>query len=357
MSRFLSKNLESLAPYTPGEQPSERKYIKLNTNESPFPPSERVVEAAAEAARSLQLYPELDGGHLRAAIAEAVGVRPEEVVVTNGSDEVLNLCFKAFCSDKSPAAFADITYGFYSVFAEYNGVPYEIIPLKEDFSIDPGDYCGIKKTVFIANSNAPTGLLLPLESIERIAASNPDNVVVIDEAYIDFGGESALPLIREFPNLIVTQTFSKSRSMAGARLGFGVANEELIADLYRLIYSTNPYNLSRLNMAAGLAALDDSERTRRNCAEIIRVREKTAEALGKIGFEATDSKANFLFVRHPKIGGKALYERLKAEGILVRHFDRPRISDYLRITVGSESDMDILIEKVKKILEENDESC
>ena len=343
--------MQALAPYTPGEQPSDRKYIKLNTNESPFPPTEKALRAVAEAAESLQLYPALDGGKLRGAIAESLGVSYDEVIVTNGSDEVLNLCFRAFCSPKSPAAFADITYGFYPVFAGYNCVPYEIIPLKEDFTLDSRDYIGINKTVFIANPNAPTGIFLPVSEIEEIIKSNPDNVVVVDEAYIDFGGESCVPLVKKYKNLVVTQTFSKSRSMAGARLGFGIACPELINDLYRLIYSTNPYNLSRLNMAAGLAAVEDSDYTRRNCAEIAKTREDFSRKLKSFGFEVLPSIANFVFAKKEGVSGRMLCERLRAEGILVRRFDSPRISDWLRITIGSRKDMNTLAEKLRLITE------
>lgn len=350
MSRFLRPELRSLAPYEPGEQPSERKYIKLNTNESPFPPSEKAQKYAREAAANLQLYPALDGGILRYKIAERLGVTSEEVVVTNGSDEVLNFCFKAFCSEGSPAVFADITYGFYSVFADINGVPCELIPLKEDFSIDPEDYIGVGKNIFIANPNAPTGLILPVSQIERIVASNPDNIVVVDEAYIDFGGESCVPLVRKYQNLIVTQTFSKSRSLAGARLGFGIASPEIINDLYRVIYSTNPYNLSRTNMAAGIGAMEDEEYTRRNCEEIIATRESTAESLKKLGFTVLPSKTNFLFASSPEISGAELYAKLKAEGILIRYFNKPRISEFVRITIGSRGDMDTLIKTITKIL-------
>ncbi len=351
MSRFLSSAMKALAPYIPGEQPSDRKYIKLNTNESPFPPSEKAVKAAEEAAKSLQLYPALDGGRLRSEIAEYLGVGYDEVAVTNGSDEVLNLCFKAFCSTQSPAAFADITYGFYPVFANYNCVPYEIIPLKDDFTVDPCDYIGINKNIFIANPNAPTGIFLPVSDIEKIIKSNPDNVVVVDEAYIDFGGESCVPLIKKYPNLVVTQTFSKSRSMAGARLGFGVACPELINDLYRLIYSTNPYNLSRLNMAVGIAAMEDSEYTRRNCAEVVSTREKFTEDLRSLGFEVLPSLANFVFAKKEGVSGRELYERLRSEGILVRRFDSPRINDWLRITIGARDDMKTLVEKLRLITE------
>lgn len=350
MSRFLRPSMETLEPYTPGEQPGEQKYIKLNTNESPFLPSQKAIKYAAEAILSSQLYPALDGGLLRDKIAEIVGVTRDEVVVTNGSDEVLNFCFKAFCSPDSPAAFADITYGFYSVFAEYNEAPYEIIPLKSNFEIDVGDYIGINKTIFIANPNAPTGLILPVSDIERIVKSNPDNVVVVDEAYIDFGGESCVPLIRKYPNLIVTQTFSKSRSLAGARIGFGVACPELIADLYRLIYSTNPYNLSRANLAAGLGSLEDEEYNLCNCREIIKTREFTENALKKLGFVVLPSSTNFLFAASGEISGKELYLKLKESGILVRHFDSPKINNYLRITIGRREDMQTLIEKITNIL-------
>ena len=350
MSRFLRPELAALAPYEPGEQPSERKYIKLNTNESPFPPSEKALKYARKAAESLQLYPALDGGKLRGKLAERLGVTPAEVVVTNGSDEVLNFCFKAFCGKGSPAVFADITYGFYSVFADYNCVPYELIPLKDDFSIDPNDYIGIGKNIFIANPNAPTGLILPVSDIERIVASNPENIVVVDEAYIDFGGESCVPLVRKYQNLIVTQTFSKSRSLAGARLGFGVACPELINDLYRVIYSTNPYNLSRTNMAAGLGAVEDDEYTKRNCNEIIDTREATAKSLKELGFTVLNSKTNFLFASSPEISGEELYKRLKDDGILIRYFGKPRISNYVRITIGSRDDMQALIKTITKIL-------
>lgn len=350
MSRFLRPSMETLEPYTPGEQPGEQKYIKLNTNESPFPPSQKAIDYAAEAVLSSQLYPALDGGALRDKIAEVIGVTRDEVVVTNGSDEVLNFCFKAFCSPDSPAAFADITYGFYSVFAGYNEVPYKIIPLNSRFEIDPSDYIGINKTIFIANPNAPTGLILPVSDIERIVKSNPDNVVVVDEAYIDFGGESCVPLIKKYKNLIVTQTFSKSRSLAGARIGFGVACPELIDDLYRLIYSTNPYNLSRANLAAGLGSLEDEEYNLRNCREIIRTREFTENALKKLSFDVLPSSTNFLFAASDKISGKELYLRLKESGILVRHFESPKIDKYLRITIGRREDMEALIAKITEIL-------
>lgn len=351
MSRFLSSKYVRLTPYTPGEQPKERKYIKLNTNESPFPPSRKAIEAAEEAARNLELYSDPEARKLTEAIAKTCGVTPDCILATNGSDEILNFAFMAFCDKETPAIFPDITYGFYSVFAELNGVPYEEIPLREDFTINVEDYIGANKTIFIANPNAPTGIALSLDEIERIVASNPDNVVVIDEAYVDFGGESAIPLTKKYNNLLVTQTFSKSRSMAGARLGFGVGCPSLIADLNTIKYSTNPYNVNSMTMAAGLGVLSDEEYTSNNCDTVIKNREWTSQELKKLGFEMTDSKANFVFVRHPDIEGGALYLMLRQRGILIRHFTKPRISDYNRITIGSQEQMEELVSAISFILE------
>ena len=352
MSKFLSSKYEKLTPYTPGEQPKERKYNKLNTNESPFPPSQKAIAAAAEAAKSLELYSDPEAKKLTEAIADTCGVTPDCVLATNGSDEILNFAFMAFCDKDHPAIFPDITYGFYSVFAELNGVPYKEIPLREDFSIDPDDYIGANKTIFIANPNAPTGLALSLEVIEKIVASNPDNVVVIDEAYVDFGGESAIPLTKKYDNLLVTETFSKSRSMAGARLGFGVGCPSLIADLNTIKYSTNPYNVNSMTMAAGLGVLSDPEYTEKNCRTVIENREWTVERLKELGFTMTESKANFIFAKHEKIDGGELYSKLRERGILVRHFTKPKIAQYNRITVGSMAQMEELVGAIKTILEE-----
>ena len=352
MSRFFSKKYSGLTPYTPGEQPRERTYIKLNTNESPFPPSKKAQEYAAEAAKNLQLYSDPTCKLLHDKLAEVLGVNADEVLCTNGSDEILNFAFMAFCDEEHPAAFADITYGFYSVFAELNRVPYETIPLREDFSIAVADYMGIGKTVFIANPNAPTGIALAPSEIEKILISNPDNIVVVDEAYVDFGGESCIPLIGKYPNLLVTGTFSKSRSMAGARLGFGVACRELIADLNTVKYSTNPYNVNSMTMAAGLGMLEDEDYTRANCRTVMENRAYAAEALKALGFRMTDSKTNFIFAAHEKVDGEKIYLKLKEKGILVRHFTAPRIAQYNRITVGSLEQMDALIQALKEILEE-----
>ena len=352
MSQFFSKKYGRLVPYTPGEQPKERKYIKLNTNESPFPPSPKAIEYVAEAAKGLQLYSDPECRILTDALAKTYGVTRDQVLPTNGSDEILNFAFMAFCDAAHPALFADITYGFYSVFAELNNVPYEIIPLREDFTVSVDDYIGREGTVFIANPNAPTGIALPLSEIERLLQSNPDRVVVIDEAYVDFGTESAITLVDRYPNLLVTQTFSKSRSMAGARLGYGIANADLIADLNTVKYSTNPYNVNSMTMAAGVGMLADADYTKKNCQAIIENRAWTAEQLKSLGFEMTDSRANFLFAKHPRIDGGTIYTELRARGVLVRHFDKPRISPYNRITVGSREQMECLIQAIRNILEE-----
>ena len=352
MSRFFSEKLKDLTPYTPGEQPGEKKYIKLNTNESPFPPSPKGQKMAAEEAKKLQLYSDPECRNLVKEAAAIFGVEEDEILFTNGSDEILNFAFMAFCDEKTPAIFPDITYGFYKVFAQLNRVPYEEIPLKEDFSVDVKDYCGKNKTVFLANPNAPTGLFLDLSQIEEIVKSNPDRVVVIDEAYVDFGGESAISLIRKYDNLLVTGTFSKSRSLAGGRLGFGIASKELIRDLNTIKYSTNPYNVNRMTMAAGVGTLQDEEYVKKNCLEIIRNREWVSEKLKKLGFTMTDSKANFVFAAHPRVDGKEIYLKLKEKGVLVRHFNTPRLSKYNRITVGSRMEMEVLIEKLEEVLEE-----
>lgn len=350
MSRFLSARHKSLVPYTPGEQPKDMKYIKLNTNESPFPPSEKAMKYIEEAAAKLNLYSDPECTPIVKKLSELYGIDKDEILFTNGSDEILNFAFIAFC-DKS-AVFPDITYGFYKVFADINNVPYEEIPLKEDFTIDINDYIGINKNIFIANPNAPTGILLPIRDIEKIIKSNPDNIVVVDEAYIDFGGESCVPLIRKYDNLLVTQTFSKSRSMAGARLGFGIASKELIKDLNAVKYSTNPYNINSMTMAAGLGVLNDEEYTKRNCLAIAKTREYTASELETLGFTLTYSSANFVFAKHPKISGAEIYKKLKENGILVRHFDSENISDFNRITIGTKEQMETLITVLKRILTE-----
>ncbi len=352
MSRFLSSRLKQLEPYTPGEQPQIKNLIKLNTNESPFPPSRNAVKLANDAACDLELYPDPECRLLTQKLAENLGVDFDEVLLTNGSDEILNFAFMAFCDQEAPAVFPDITYGFYKVFAQLNGVPYREIPLNEDLSINLNDFKEAKGTIFIANPNAPTGLYFDPKEIEEIIKANPQNIVVVDEAYVDFGNKSCVPLIKKYDNLLVTQTFSKSRSMAGARLGFGVGSKELIQDLNTIKYSTNPYNINKMTMAAGIGALLDEAYTKDNCEQICKNREFTKTSLEKLGFEVTNSKANFLFAKHPKLSGEKIYTELRERSVLVRHFTNERISEYNRITIGTKEQMDKFLCAVTEILEE-----
>ncbi len=352
MSRFFTKRLSSLKAYVPGEQPKDMNYVKLNTNESPFPPSPSVSAAVAEEAGRLMLYSDPESARLSAKLAEHYGVAVDNVIMTNGSDEVLNFAFMAFSDDDRPIAFPEISYGFYPVFARLNRIPYTEIPLREDFTINYKDYVGISKNIVIANPNAPTGLTLALSEIEEIVASNPDNLVIIDEAYVDFGGESAIPLVKKYQNLLVTGTFSKSRSLAGARLGFGIASSEIIRDLNTIKYSTNPYNVNRMTAVAGYQALVDSDYYAENCKKIIENREYTKEELRNRGFRVLDSKANFLFAESPLISGAELYQQLKSRGVLIRHFNTPSISNFNRITVGTREEMDVLLARIDGILKE-----
>ena len=352
MSRFFSDKYKDLEPYTPGEQPREQKYIKLNTNENPYPPLPEVAEAVRKASDKLYLYSDTECVELRKNLAERLNVSPDELLMTNGSDEILNFAFMAFCDKHTPAYFADITYGFYPVFADINQVPYEEIPLKEDLTIDISDYFQKAGTIFIANPNAPTAIALRRSEIEEILKQNLYNVVVVDEAYVDFGAESCVPLIKEYDNLLVTQTFSKSRSMAGARLGMGIGNPELIRDLNAIKYSINPYNVNSLTSAAGVASLKLDEYNMKNCEIIMETRSRSERALRELGFEMTTSQTNFLFARHPDISGEDLYLELKKKGILIRHFSKERIKDYNRITVGTPEQMEKLTAAIKQILEE-----
>ncbi|MBQ8797546.1 MAG: histidinol-phosphate transaminase [Oscillospiraceae bacterium] len=352
MSRFFSEKYKDLNPYVPGEQPRDRRYIKLNTNESPFPPSPKAVEYAAAAARNLQLYSDPTCTSIKEKMAQLKGVKKEQLFFGNGSDEVLYCAFLAFCDNNVGAIFPDISYGFYKVFAQFTGIPHTQVPLEEDFSIAVEPYCGAGKTVFIANPNAPTGKLLSIMQIETILKANPDNVVVIDEAYIDFGGESAIRLIDSYDNLLVTQTFSKSRSLAGGRLGMAFGNEKLIQDLLTVKYSINPYNVNSMTMAAGLGALEDEEYTQKNCKTVAQNRAFTTENLRKLNFTVLDSSANFAMAAHPDIPGGTLYQKLKDKGILVRYFGTERLAPYVRITIGSREQMESLLQAVTEILEE-----
>lgn len=353
MSRFLSERFANLEAYVPGEQPRDRQYIKLNTNESPYPPSPQVIERLASGeVESLNLYPDPTGQVLKEKLAGLYGVKAENVFLANGSDEVLNFAFMAFCDEDHGAAFPDISYGFYPVYADLYHVPATAVPLKDDFSVDYRDYCGIGKMVVIANPNAPTGMTISLAQIEEILKSNPDQVVLIDEAYVDFGGESCIGLTKKYENLLVAQTYSKSRSMAGARLGYAIGSAAIIADLEMIKFSTNPYNINRLTLAAGEAAVDSDAYYKENAKKIMATRDAVSERLRGLSFTVLPSKTNFIFVRSDVLSGETVYQELKKKGILVRHFKTERIKDFVRISIGTPEQMNALEESLEEILKE-----
>ena len=353
MSRFLSREAGRLAPYTPGEQPTDAQYIKLNTNESPFPPSPKVVKAISRAELlKLDLYPDPTCGTLHRAIAAYYGLKPENVLAANGSDEVLAFAFRAFCGEGKGVAYADITYGFYKSQAALFGLDATVIPLREDFTLNVDDYMDFPGTIVIANPNAPTGMTVPRTDIQRLLEANPDRVVIVDEAYVDFGAESCVPMIYRYDNLLVTQTMSKSRSLAGGRVGYALGSPELIADLNRVKYSFHPYNVNRLSIAAGAAAVADEAYFAACTAAIRQTRAWTVGELENLGFTVLPSQANFVFARHSQLPGETLYRKLKENGVLVRWFDADRIRDYIRITIGSMEQMETLVEELTAILEE-----
>ena len=349
MSRFLNKQYQTLKAYTPGEQPRNMQYIKLNTNESPYPPAPSVVAAMnGEQVELLRLYSDPTAKELKEKLAALYGVQPENVFVSNGSDEVLNFAFMAFGGQG--VVFPEISYGFYEVYAELYRLDYEKIPLEGDFSLDYKKYCGRNKMVVIANPNAPTGMSIPVSQIEEILKTNPDSLVLIDEAYVDFGGDSALKLVGKYDNLLVTRTFSKSRCLAGGRLGYAFASPAIIEDLEKIKYSTNPYNINRLTLMLGAATVDAEPYYREKCAEIMETRAWTKKQLEKLGFTVLPSDTNFLFARTPDMDGGQLYETLKTRGILVRHFGNPKIDQYNRITIGTREQMETLVNTLKEVL-------
>ena len=354
MSRFLSPEAARLAPYTPGEQPQDQRYVKLNTNESPFPPSPRVLEALSRAeAEKLNLYSDPACGALVRALAGRYGLRPENVVAGNGSDEILAFAFRAFCGTGRGLAYADVTYGFYKSQVALFGLDARIVPLREDFTLRVDDYMDFPGTIVIANPNAPTGVALPPSDIRRLLEADPDRVVIVDEAYVDFGAESCVPLIGSYDNLLVVQTMSKSRSLAGGRVGYAFGSAELISALNRVKYSFNPYNVNRLSIIAGAAAVEDEAYFQTCCAAIRENRAWAAEALERLGFTVLPSSANFLFAKSDRISGEDLYRRLKEHGVLVRWWaDAPRIRDYVRITVGSREQMELLADEIAKLLKD-----
>lgn len=353
MSRFLAPRLASLEAYVPGEQPREMQYVKLNTNESPYPPCPAVERAVSTAAvRRLNLYPDPAGSELRRALAARYGLAAENVLLGNGSDEILNFAFTAFASPEKGAACPDISYGFYPVFAALHGLPLLEVPLKEDFTLCPRDYYGLDRLIVFANPNAPTGLSIRPEQVEDILRHNPDSVVVVDEAYVDFGAESCAKLVKQYDNLVVCMTFSKSRSMAGARLGFALAQPALIADLETIRCSTNPYNINSLTLAAGAAAIGQDEYYMENCRRVAQTRAYTKEQLDRRGFVTLPSLANFLFTSCPGRDGGELYRALKARGVLVRWWDKPRLRPFVRVTIGTPEQMNVFLAALDGIREE-----
>lgn len=349
MSRFFC--LPDLEAYTPGEQPKEGQYIKLNTNENPFPPSPVMESLLLEKSRHLQRYNDNTCKELTEVFAQYRGVGKENVIFSNGSDEILAFCFLAFCDRSRGICFPEISYGFYQVFAQLFSVEGEKIPLAEDLSVNPRDYYHKDKCILIANPNAPTGICLSLEEVRGIVEHNPSQVVIMDEAYIDFGGESASQLCKEYDNLLVVGTFSKSRNLAGARLGYAIGCESLISDLNTIKYSFNPYNVNSLTQLLGTVSIQEEAYFQECRQKIMETRETFVAGLEDLGFHTLPSSANFVFTEHPKHQGEALFAQLKERGILVRHFPKDKISSYLRITIGTGEEMRIVLKNLKEMVD------
>ena len=352
MSRYWSDVVKSLTPYVPGEQPKLANLVKLNTNENPYGPSPKVLAAIrGEVGDTLRLYPDPQAARLKAAIAGYYGnIRSNQVFVGNGSDEVLAHIFLALLKHERPILFPDITYSFYPVYARLYGIAYESVPLTESFEIRPQDYLRPNGGIIFPNPNAPTGRALALADIERIVAGNAESVVVIDEAYVDFGAESAVSLVNAHPNLLVVHTLSKSRSLAGLRVGFAVGHADLVEALERVKDSFNSYPLDRLAIAGATAAIEDREWFERTRQAVIKSRAKLSEELAALGFDVLPSTANFVFARHPRHDGGELAQQLRSRSIIVRHFRQPRIDQFLRITVGSDEQCTALVAALKEIL-------
>lgn len=338
--REWEKYIRQVEPYVPGEQPAGENLIKLNTNENPYPPSPKVTEALRNMdPDAFRRYPDPASSVLTEALAARYGLSPSQVFVGVGSDDVLAMAFMTFFHSERPILFPDITYSFYPVWAGLFGVPYETVPLDEAFRIRPEDYCRENGGIIFPNPNAPTGLELPFDQVEEIIKSNPDSLVIVDEAYVDFGGTSVLPLLDQYENLLVVQTFSKSRSMAGMRIGCAFGSRKLISAMENVKYSYNSYTMNQAALTLGAAAVEDEAYFQDTLARIIRTREETKAWLRKLGFSFPDSKANFLFASHERVDAEALYEALKKEKIYVRYFKKPVLDRYLRITIGTDEEM------------------
>ncbi|HHW31185.1 MAG TPA: histidinol-phosphate transaminase [Clostridiaceae bacterium] len=350
MSIYWSNVVKNINPYIPGEQPKDRKYIKLNTNENPYPPSERVIQAMKDAANSdIRLYPDPECYELREVIASYFNLNIENVYAGNGSDELLAFSFLAFFNPDRPILFPDVTYTFYPVYADLFNIKYETVRLDEEFSIPVELFFRENGGIIFPNPNAPTGKDISIESIKKILDYNKNVVVIIDEAYVDFGAESTVELIKNYPNLLIIRTFSKSHSLAGLRIGFALGNEELIQGLSRIKNSINSYTIDRIAMAGAMEAIKDYEYFKSTSRKIINTRERIIVKLKELGFNVVDSKANFVFISHPVIPAVDIFNKLKERGILVRYFNKPRIDNYLRVTIGTDEQMDCFLEEVKNI--------
>ena len=344
--------VRKVVPYTAGEQPKDKKIIKLNTNECPYPPAPGVKDAIESFSYdTLRLYPDMDVTDLRDSLASYYHLKPEQVFVGVGSDDVLAMSFLTFFNQKEkPILFPDITYSFYDVWAELYRIPYKMIPLDEKFEIVKEDYFQENGGIVIANPNAPTGVFMEVSAIEEIIKANPDVVVIVDEAYVDFGGESCLPLLEQYENLLIVQTFSKSRAMAGMRIGFAMGNTKLISYLQDVKFAYNSYTMNRTSIAAGVAAVEDKAYFKATTDKIIATRERVKKELASLGFSFTDTKSNFIFATHESVPAEKLFLALKEAKIFVRHWNKPRISNYLRITVGTDEEMDSMLSFLKEYL-------
>lgn len=350
MSKYWSKIVGQLEPYIPGEQPKDKTYIKLNTNENPYPPSPKVLQAMQEAANeSVRLYPTPNCDELRVGIAQYYGLTKEQIFVGNGSDEVLAFSFLAFFNPGSPVLFPDITYSFYPVYAALFNIDYQLVSLDEDFSIPVNGFTAQNGGIIFPNPNAPTGKALPLTAIEEILRQNSEQIVIVDEAYIDFGGESAVPLIDQYPNLLIIQTLSKSRSLAGLRVGFAMGHKDLIEGLDRVKNSINSYTLDRVALAGALASFHDEAYFQDARQKVIATREQTIGKMKAMGFSVIPSAANFIFMNHPMLPASTIYQQLREKGILVRYFNKPRIDNYLRVSIGSDEEMTCFLQAIAEI--------
>lgn len=351
MSKYWSPLTASLEPYVPGEQPKDKTYIKLNTNENPYPPSPNAIAAMkAVINEDLRLYPDPNSETLIQALAKQNGLSPKQVFVGNGSDEILAFAFASFFDPSKPVLFPDITYSFYKVYANFYGITPKLIPLDEQFLLDVNQFKGEHGGIIIPNPNAPTAIPMPLADVKVLLDNNPDQVVIIDEAYVDFGAESAIALVSSYPNLLVIQTLSKSRSLAGLRVGYAFGSEELIEGLNRTKNSFNSYTIDRVALAGAVAAIEDQAYFQATTEKVVATRERVVSKLQTLGFIVTPSKANFVFISHPTIAAKQLFEQLREQGVLVRYFASPRIDRFLRVSIGTDEEMKVFLEVIERLI-------